>query len=239
MPPAKTLTNGQIVHAINLSKEKVMMSKARKEPMAAGVWSRFPIRRAIPVWASVVFALAGAPGLSAQSPAAAERAVDEAGLTIVCETYCSETRLRTANARIHWYASQPKTEAASVDLGGQATLQTTVFDEGFEKGLFVTVSAGRESSDRRVVPAEAQARATRPLRAYQFRVLGVEIQRRSAVDTAESGILVEDLEPGVNYQWRVVVGAAGAASISPVVTCMAPICPADLVEPQPKPGVRP
>lgn len=178
----------------------------------------------------------GEPRLGAQAPPRLERAVDAAGLTITCETFCSETKLRTANARIRWHASKEGPEASRV-AAGRPSLQATVFAEGFEKNLYVTVPVAPDAPGRRAAAAPALAQQSRDLRAYQFQVLEVEAPRHSAAGTEEFGLVLEDLEPGVNYSWRVAIDTGSGTRLSPVVMCEVPVCPADLIEPpRPRPG---
>jgi hypothetical protein len=180
------------------------------------------------------------PHRGGQAAVQVERASSESGLTIACEVFCSETRLRTSNARIRWYAS--KTDAPASAAAAPTMLQTTVFAQGFEKNLYVNVPLGADATPQ--PPPAAAAAATqrqRPLRAFQFKVLQLEGPRASAVDTPESGIVVEDLEPGTTYRWRLATADGAATGRSPVVVCKALVCPADLVrEPgQPPGGNRP
>ena len=149
------------------------------------------------------------------------------GLTITCEVFCSETKLRTSNARIRWHATKPGPEAARL-LAGTPTLQATVFAQGFEKNLYVTVPSG-PGAPRQAAAVPRQAERQQPLRAFQFRVLQVEQARTSAAGTPESGVVIEDLEPGMLYRWRLVIEAGGASIISPVVVCKASVCPADII----------
>jgi hypothetical protein len=170
-----------------------------------------------------------------QAAVQVERATAESGLTITCEVFCSETRLRTSNARIRWYDA--KTDAQASRAAAPRTLQTTVFAQGFEKNLYVNVPLGADATPQ--APAQAAAaQRQRPLRAFQFRVLQLEGPRASAVDTPES---VEDLEPGTTYRWRLAGADDAGTGRSPVVVCKALVCPADLVrEPgQPPGGNRP
>jgi hypothetical protein len=184
-----------------------------------------------------LLAIAGGPSLVAQAPPEVHRAVDDSGITITCEVFCSQTKLRTANARIRWYPTKAGPEAASL-AAAQPTLQTTIFPDGFEKNLYVTVATGPDAAER--APVAAAEAAKRQLRAFQFRVIQVERARTSEANTPESGVVVEGIEPGMNYAWRVVAEAGAAAMRSPVVMCQAPVCPADIVrEPrQPQQGAR-
>lgn len=195
-----------------------------------------PFRLAVLTVGLLVLAPSGEPRLSAQAPPYTERAVDEAGLTITCEVFCSDTKLRTANARIRWHATKKGPETASLSTA-KHSLQTTVFPEGFEKDLYVTVPVGRDAPGQKPVAAAALAQYKRTLRAYQFQVIEVERPRTTEVGTTEVGVVVEDLEPGMNYSWRVLVEAGTLRMTSPVVMCQAPVCPADMVEP-PRPRPR-
>lgn len=198
--------------------------------------SRMPLQLAVLVLGLLALASPGEPRLGTQAPPRTERAVDDAGLTITCETFCSDTKLRTANARVRWHASKEGPDAARL-VAGRPSLQATVFAEGFEKNLYVTVPLGADAPDRRAVAAPALAQQPRDLRAYQFQVIEVEAPRRSAVGTDELGVVLEDLEPGVNYSWRVAIETTAGPRMSPVVMCEVPVCPADMVEPpRPRPG---
>ena len=186
----------------------------------------------------LVLAPASQPPLDAQAPPHIERAVSDSGLTITCEVYCSDTKLRTANARIRWHASKDAPEAARLATAPHR-LQVTVFYQGFEKNQYVTVPIGEPGT-----PAPRAAGAApdrRPLRAYQFQVIETERPRTTDVAAIEQGVVLEGLEPGINYSWRVVAETAAGNVTSAVVMCQAPVCPADMVdEPRPRPvGARP
>lgn len=196
-----------------------------------------PLRLALPLLGSLGVLSGESPHRGGQAAVQVERATAESGLTITCEVFCSDTKLRTSNARIRWYDT--KTDAQASRAAAPRTLQTTVFAQGFEKNLYVNVPLGADATPQ-TPAAAAAAQRQRPLRAFQFRVLQLEGPRASAADTPESGIVVEDLEPGMTYRWRLAADAAGAGR-SPVVVCKALVCPADMVrEPgQPAPGNRP
>jgi hypothetical protein len=178
--------------------------------------------------------------LDAQAAPQITQASDPDGLTITCETFCSDTRLRTANARIRWHATTPAQEA-STRATGTARLETTVFAAGFEKDLYVSLPVTAGARERQPVAMAPLAKDERPLRAFQFRLLDVEPLVRSEAGTSQQGVVVEDLEPGITYRWRLVVDAAGGRRVSPVVSCEVPVCPADMVpEPPrtPRPGAE-
>jgi hypothetical protein len=198
-----------------------------------------PPRLALPLLVSLGV-MSGEPPLRAgQAAVQVERASAESGSTITCEVFCSDTKLRTSNARIRWYDTKADAQASSA-ASARPTLQATVFAQGFEKNLYVTVPVGADASPQAPGEAAAVTQRQRPLRAFQFRVLQLEQARASALGTPESGIVVEDLEPGMTYRWRLATSGAVAGQ-SPVVACKALVCPADMVrEPgQPPAGNRP
>jgi hypothetical protein len=181
----------------------------------------------------LVLATGGGPDLTAQAPPKIETASDEAGLTISCEVFCSDTRIRTGSARIRWRLTKGGPEAARL-ASATPSLQATVFYQGFEKDLYVTLPA----AGGRATPAAAQARQARPLRAFEIQIAATE-RPRSEAGTPEAGVVVENLEPGANYSWRVAVDTAGGRLVSPVVTCEAPVCPFDEAAEPPPPVRRP
>jgi hypothetical protein len=165
----------------------------------------------------------------AQAPQQTPRV--EPRLTVTVEVFCSDTKLRTSNARIRW--SLPR---AALDASGLASLaaakqslEVTVYKNGFDKGLLASLSVSQATPDRPVVP-QAQTRQP-PLRAFQIALIGVEQPRTPfAPDAAgEMSAIVEDLEPGVNYTWRIAIDTAAGRIVSPSVTSQALTCPADLV----------
>lgn len=153
--------------------------------------------------------------------------VAASGVALTCEVYCSETELRTALARLSWRVV-PGGAADAAEASAAERLDATVFPDGFAKGLYVSlpISATGEAVAQ---PADAVVRQGRArLRAFQIRIAEVE-EPRSREDAPgealEHAVVVEDLEPGMTYTWRLVL-AGGAA---PTVTCAAPVCPADMV----------
>lgn len=194
--------------------------------------------------ASLLLAIGSSPMPRAEAAQAAAQPAGrvETGLTLDIEGFCSETRLRTSNARITWRARSAAI-AGMASLGAAPQrLETTVFKGGFEKGLYVVLPIGDAAADRPIaaiapaVPGVAGA-AQQPLtrRAYQIRVIAVTAPRAAAAaaDSSEMDAVVENLEPGVTYTWRLAVDAPAGRMVSPTVSLRAPVCPADLVEPLP------
>lgn len=95
----------------------------------------------------------------------------------------------------------------------------------------------RATAERPITPrAQAQLKRT-TLRAFQVRVIAVEQPaRETAVSGAEEAArrgeavaIVENLEPGVNYTWRIAMDTPAGKIVSPAVKTRAPVCPADIV----------
>jgi hypothetical protein len=174
--------------------------------------------------------------LTAQAPPQLQRAVDDAGLTITCEVFCSATKLRTGSVRIRWRASQSGPAVRALASARQA-VETTVFYQGFEKNLYVSLPLGAVPA-RPVAPAGAAlARQGPPLRAFDIQIVAAEPRAAAAApvdELAETGVVIEGLEPGASYTWR-VVAEAGGRLVSPTVTCEAPVCPADMADEAPTP----
>lgn len=181
------------------------------------------------------FALLPRPALRAQAPPApatqpqAEQA--QGGVRLTCEVFCSQTKLRTANARIRWTVPGATLRAAGIESAAATTtrLETTVFRDGFAKNLFIALPiAGRGEVGIQPLaqqPQQAQRRA------FQIRVIEVAAPSRvtEAGGADEHAVVVENLEPGVLYTWRAVVEAGSNRVVSLTATCEAPVCPADMV----------
>lgn len=165
----------------------------------------------------------------------------EPHLTITVEMFCSDTKLRTSNARIRW--SMPKAALDASGLasfaGAKQSLETTVYKNGFDKGLLVFFPVSPATPDRPVVP-QAQTRQP-PVRAFQISLIEVEQPRTALSPNAaiEMGAVFEGLEPGVNYTWRIAIDTGTGRIVSPSVTSQAWVCPADLVPTTPVPGSKP
>ncbi len=157
---------------------------------------------------------------------------DAAGAgSVTCEVYCSETRLRTANARISWLGAGTFPGAASPAASAVGEqLQATVFKNGYDQDLyasFSTLGSGQELS-----PQAAGVLPEPEMRAYDLTILEVAEPSPLAASiddpAARKSVEVEGLEPGMRYTWRVVFKTADGQEISETVTCEAPVCPADI-----------
>jgi hypothetical protein len=155
------------------------------------------------------------------------------GLALVCEVYCSKTR--TANARLRWKLV-PGRALDAAEAGNLSTavqrLETTVYKDGFAKDLYMSWPMSPAGADRAAPSGALSKQPQGALRAYQMRIVEIDWPKSSelfAAGTAETVAVVENLEPGVNYTWRMAVETDASKLVSPVVTCQAPVCPADRV----------
>lgn len=179
-------------------------------------------------------------GAAVQLPAENAAAQSPSGLTVTCEVFCSQTKLRTANARIRWMF-QPGALAAggmTTLANAKQTLEVSVFDQGFDKGLFATLPISISPGDRQGAPLPrpiaALAQGKPPtLRAYQIRLIEIERPTTRSDAAGEMTVVIEDLEPGMNYSWRIAIEAPNGRVMSVPVTCQAPTCPADMIRRRP------
>ncbi len=184
--------------------------------------------------------IAAALGLLAgfHIPAAAQPTAAEAG-TLTCEVYCSEVRLRTANARISWIGPGMFRGAAAAAAPAAEKLQTTVYKGGFDRDLyasFPTLGGGQA-----LAPQAAGLLPEPEMRAYDLTIVDVGrptagrgLLAANADDpAARTSVEVQGLEPGMRYTWRIVTELAGGEEVSETVTCEAPVCPADIQEDAP------
>jgi hypothetical protein len=160
----------------------------------------------------------------------------EPGLTLKCEVFCSDAARRPSNARIRWTLSQAARTAANISnlAGARQTLEVTAFKDGFQQGLYATLPIAAVSSNQPVAAAAVQA-AQAQLRAYQIRIISIDQPRTSATAAGETEMsaVVENLEPGVNYTWRIAIDTGGGRLLSATTRCKAPVCPNDSEEAPP------
>lgn len=169
-------------------------------------------------------------GASAQGPRTTAQSQSPSGLTISAEVFCSTTKIRTSNVRLHWSLSSDARTANQLTtfVGAKQRLETTVYLNGFEKGLFATLPvpvASTPAAVSKVVPATTQAPQMRQAlpRSFQIRL----IEARAASTDAEFTAVVEDLEPGLNYTWRLTIDTPAGALVSAPLEVQAVACPVD------------
>jgi hypothetical protein len=165
------------------------------------------------------------------------QAREEQRITITVDSFCSDTKLRTSNARVRWSIPGVALEATGVrDFGtAKQSLEVTVYKNGFDKGLLASVPIQQATPER---PVAAQAQQKRPIpRAFQFSLIEVEQPKTSPATQgdADMGAVVEGLEPGVNYTWRIAIETSSGKIVSAPVTSQATTCPADMA---PAPSAR-
>ena len=165
-------------------------------------------------------------------------------VALVCEAFCSQTKIRTANARLRWTSSHLAAEAqALTDATTNQGLEMAVFKNGFEKQLYARFSSIKQDEQ---TPPEVVAPPPKPnertrdprIRAFDLRILDVKRSAERTASTAgqpqetavRTDAIVEGLEPGLIYRWRVLIEAGGRPSFSEIATCQAPVCPADSIE---------
>jgi hypothetical protein len=178
------------------------------------------------LWSAAWLPLSGTPA-GAQEPKVPLR----------CETFCSPDKLRTAVARLIWVDPAIEDEATrAAGVAPAPEIDTTVFKEGFEEGLFASFPTAEPGT--RAAPAFAPSRdAAGALRAFDLQVTGVvapQIRGAPSLEMAapaaaqrETSVTVENLEPGLEYRWRLRFSSERE---SEVVVCVAPICVADMRE---------
>ena len=194
-------------------------------------------RASLAACAAALFGAVGGPVTHAeagQAPGAAQPARVEPALTLEVEGFCSETRLRTSNARVTWRAGTPVTGPGLTLATATQRLEATVFKNGFTRGMYVALPIGAAAVERPIAAIAPAAAAQQPQRrAYQIRLIQVNAARTAASGASEMDAVVENLEPGVTYTWRMALDAPAGPLVSSAVTLRAPVCPADMVEPPP------
>lgn len=191
-------------------------------------------------------------GVRAQGSSDTAHSVSATGITVGAEVFCSESKLRTPSVRLRWGVSAAARSANNLTslAAVKQTVDTTVYAGGFEKGLYVSlpIPAGPVRTPVAAAAApNAPARQT-PVRAFQIRLVeagpppaattGTAVPRETA-DANDFSVVIEDLEAGVNYTWRITIEAGPARMVSTPVTTQAPTCPADMIEPAPAAPARP
>jgi hypothetical protein len=131
------------------------------------------------------------------------------------EVFCSEVQLRTGLAAISWETAEGEFINERLDV--------TIFKDGFEKGIFTSVSPSRR--EKRFTPPEGVKLPDRP---DMTSLLLATRQFQQDEETGRSQVLVERLEPGVIYFWRISTQTGNGWVTSAEEQVLAPVCPADL-----------
>jgi hypothetical protein len=173
------------------------------------------------------------------------QAVEAPLLNLQCETYCSSTKLRTGNARITWIdpGISIGRALATAPLQLDQQLQATVFKQGFLEDVFASFPTD-EATPESASPQEARTLGPglegKSLPAFDLRVVAASRPQISGTEAADvmrlspeqqqSSVILEGLEPGLTYYWRLRYDREGATVESEPVVCEAPVCPADMGE---------
>lgn len=142
-----------------------------------------------------------------------------ATLAAVADVWCSDVRLGTALARLAW-APQHSGAAAQVAAPLPAIrVEVTPYALGLERGAFAALAPGGEAMlSMQATDATRTAATPRKLLADAPPLPAAEARF----------VLLTDLQPGVNYTWR--LAARGGKAWTPsrqTMTFQAPICPVD------------
>lgn len=208
------------------------------------------MRKQLRCCALVAGCLAVSASISFAQGSEESRSVSPQGLSLSAEVFCSETKLRTASVRVKWGLTPAASDAIKTAslASAKQTLDTTVYAQGFEKGLYASLSIPTGGVVRDAVAATVVATQATPARetprAFQIRLVETRTASPGVSDAVNGGLeaVVEDLEPGVNYTWRLTIEAGAGKLVSSPLTIQAPVCPADMIEPKvppKKPPVKP
>lgn len=138
--------------------------------------------------------------------------VQEREIGLICELGGSPEYKRTPNVRLSW-RQQNVPEGSRVDW--------TVYKDGFERGGFA--SFGRLLPGEKVRPKFAR-RELQGLRPFRLRLVDVY---RASDERYLSAILLENLEPGINYRFRLAINRGDGLQATEVIVCPVPACIAD------------
>lgn len=172
-------------------------------------------------------------------------AQDAAGLPLRCETFCSQSTLRTVSARLTWVdpalrpggATVPGTPAAGIAASPQ--LDVTVVKNGFNTNAYATFPAAETGARPAIRPSAAAPAVPPKTRPYDLRIIGsirpsvsgtIRPEAFPTAERRETSLVIENLEPGLRYTWRLRFPTAAGEQLSAPATCVAPVCPADMKE---------
>ena len=153
------------------------------------------------------------------------RAADhpESAVELRVDTSCSITKLRTALATVSWIPGR--------DLSpGRQRLEVTTLKYGFQNGMYSSLT--RFQPDTRFSPPqERETKAPLLPSMVNLAVLNVKSPRKPGEPLS---VIVEGLEAGLNYYWRVLTLTEAGQISSEVVRAQGPVCPADMVQEAPR-----
>ena len=191
-----------------------------------------------------LISILGALGLGLPAVLTGQMAVAEGQADVNsfrCEAYCSQTKLRTVNAKLTWIGpGMPLGPSALADRQvEQEQIETTVFKNGFKKNLHASFSTlDPDTPNAMAIPGRTGSAPMLP--AYNLKLIGAQqpivsgaAARASIAESPEKqerSVIVEGLEPGLTYRWRLRFRTVDGWTESQTIACEAPVCPADLQE---------
>jgi hypothetical protein len=138
-------------------------------------------------------------------------------------TGCSETKLRTGYAVVSWGGPLTVDSPLRIDVAADK--------RGFERGEFVT--AAPAASGASFTPASARLLGKPVSRPLDITIATAEDARIAKATLQQNrAVVIERLEPGVNYFIRVAARSGDHWVPGPTLQVEAPTCTADMRNPQ-------
>ncbi len=134
-----------------------------------------------------------------------------------CQSYCSETKLRTGVALLTWDADKRLIRKQRIDV--------TVYKHGFETRTYTILWPLRK--DQRFQTSDMANIPDRPDRQLLYLKVNKADWNRH---TNTISIELEGLQPGLNYFWRVLTLEKQGWRPGITIRCVGPVCPADTEE---------
>ena len=158
----------------------------------------------------------------------------EANGDLRVETYCSKVSPGVGIADVSWKESQTSVSRGARDTTTRVQLLVTSVKDGFSTGAAVKVwpSSGKErvgsglgASDHRLDPLRGLVVAPAPNSVASGRSPSKSPQ--ASQQERSNSIRIQNLQPGINYIWRLQRVHDGTLDSSNTVTTAAPVCAVD------------
>ncbi len=133
------------------------------------------------------------------------------------EVSCSDTKPRTAVARLTWAANKRSFDKQRLDV--------TIYKGGFEKNLF-TILYPLQKGQKFQTSSFAKLSDRSSNKSLYLNCERINVDKRNGSATIE----IEGLEPGLNYYMRVLNLNKRGWVPGGTVRFEVPICPADMIE---------
>jgi hypothetical protein len=159
----------------------------------------------------------------------------EASGELNVQTSCSKVNAGVAFADVSWKQSNSSPTRGARDASVQVQVLVTTVKDGFSTGAAVKVwpnagnervASGLEATDHRLDPLRALAVAPAANSSANVR----DSAKSAPVETQKEGwssIRIQNLQPGINYIWRLQRMHDGAVDSSSTLTTAAPVCAVD------------